>query len=661
MIRTSLLAAIIALPASAQIKGDEQVLNCSALVQSDMVDSSIKVICGISSEQMVEMMRLAISKRPEDYSELLAKLEALTPREAQLKAESLRSFFHILQQDEVPPEHLRDRLVEIARRHISLKEELAAIEVADPNIQVRLDRVQQALDADPPQHDVASRELAEAEALRQRKFNSANALLKEQAREMARLMCYKANIEASLMDRLDSARLFEEAANLTPQEYSNQKWSDLRSAADMLFDQGLVTGDKVSLERALAILTDMTKSVPRVQAPLLWARTQSKLGDTLQLLGSLERGRRRLDEARTAYHHALEELTRDRVPLEWAQVQSNLGTVLHDLGELEEGTDRFNEAVAAFRLSLEEQVRDNDPLLWAWTHAMLGDALSSLGESQSGLHQMEAAITGYRIALEKDTCDPSRVRWNAYHGLGNALLTVGSQDSGSNRIAEAVASFRLALEERARDRDPLGWARAQASLASALHVLGQREDDTGRLKEAVAAYRLALEERTRDRVPLEWAWTQDGLAGVLHALGEREDDTGRLEEAVAAYRLALEERTRDRVPLDWARTQDGLAGVLHALGEREDDTGRLKEAVAAYRLALEERTRDRVPLDWAITSTSLAQVETTLFQRTSDQEWIVQAKKHAADARAVFVKNNSARYLEWSKEIVDQTDFLSKE
>jgi exonuclease VII small subunit len=45
------------------------------------------------------------------------------------------------------------------------------------------------------------------------------------------------------------------------------------------------------------------------------------------ILGELESGTARLEEAVQAYHAALEEYTRERMPLQWAETHNNLDTV----------------------------------------------------------------------------------------------------------------------------------------------------------------------------------------------------------------------------------------------------------------------------------------------------------------------------------------------
>jgi tetratricopeptide (TPR) repeat protein len=90
----------------------------------------------------------------------------------------------------------------------------------------------------------------------------------------------------------------------------------------------------------------------RDRVPLLWAATQSNLGDALRLLGESENGTARLKEAVTACRAALEERSRERVPLDWAGTQKNLGIALWSLGERENGTARLEEASAAFEACL---------------------------------------------------------------------------------------------------------------------------------------------------------------------------------------------------------------------------------------------------------------------------------------------------------------------
>ena len=72
----------------------------------------------------------------------------------------------------------------------------------------------------------------------------------------------------------------------------------------------------------------------RESVPLAWALTQNDLGDALRILGELEGGTERLEEAAAAYRAALEEYTRQPSQLESSRrTQNNLDSVLHRLSE----------------------------------------------------------------------------------------------------------------------------------------------------------------------------------------------------------------------------------------------------------------------------------------------------------------------------------------
>src|SRR5690348_11644009 len=75
----------------------------------DIRDSTINIVSGIPHEQAAEFMRLAVSGRPGDDTELLRRLDAMIPAESRLRAEALARFFTILGEAEVPPEHLTER------------------------------------------------------------------------------------------------------------------------------------------------------------------------------------------------------------------------------------------------------------------------------------------------------------------------------------------------------------------------------------------------------------------------------------------------------------------------------------------------------------------------------------------------------------------------
>ena len=124
-------------PAVAQLLGDRiEATNCAAAVGGSVTNSTVNVVCGIPYEQFSQLMGLAVSGRPGDYTELLHRLDALIPAASPVRAEAIGRFFTILRQADVPPEQLEAKLIEIAQRYQDL---LARVETTRSTDQHRPD------------------------------------------------------------------------------------------------------------------------------------------------------------------------------------------------------------------------------------------------------------------------------------------------------------------------------------------------------------------------------------------------------------------------------------------------------------------------------------------------------------------------------------------
>jgi tetratricopeptide (TPR) repeat protein len=504
------------------------------------------VIIGIPQEKVDELVRDA--KRPlEELTTQQRENIALLKEKLDLNVGQVRAALGILGENDIPPERLAAKLVEIAERFKDLQATASAQPGDDPEIAALKTDAQKAIEAG---------ELAKADALLADVETEQRRGLDRLAVNAAETSARRGEIALTRLRYADAAIHFANAAGVFPPNsaHEDKRISYLKKEASALYQQGNELGDNGALLSAIERRKRLLEMTPREREPLQWAMTQNGLGNALSSLGERQTGTAKLEEAVTAYREALKEWTRKRAPLEWAGTQNNLGNALQALGGRESGTAKLEEAVVAYREALKEQTRERVPLDWAQTQ----------------------------------------------NGLGNALQALGGRESGTAKLEEAVVAYREALKEWTRERVPLHWATSQNNLGNALSGLGERQTGTAKLEEAVTAYREALKEQTRERVPLNWAMTQNGLGNALQALGQRENRTAKFEEAVAAYREALKERTRERVPLDWAMTQNNLGNALWRLGQRESGTTKLEEAVAAYREALKELTRERAPLQWAM-------------------------------------------------------------
>src|SRR5262249_24978032 len=492
------------------------------------------VIIGIPQEKVDELVRDA--KRPlEELTTQQRENIALFKEKLDLNERQVRAALGILGENDIPPERLAAKLVEIAERFKDLQATASAQPGDDPKIADMKIDARKAIEAG---------ELAKADALLADVETEQRRALDRLAVNAAETSAQRGEIALTRLRYGEAAQPFADAAAVFPPKgaHEDKRIGYLAREANALYRQGWEFGDNDALRSAIERRIGLIGLKPRERVPLEWAEAQNDLGSTLSRLGEREAGKAKLEEAVLAYREALKEWTRERVPLQWAVTENNLGWALMRLGDRESGTAKLEEGVAAFREAFKERTRERVPLAWAETQ----------------------------------------------NGLAFALNTLGERERGTAKLEEAVVAYREVLKEHTRERVPLGWANTQNNLGLTLSRLGERESGTAKLEEGVAAFREALKELTRERVPLSWGVTQGDLGLALLRLGERESGTAKLEEAVVAYREALKERTRERVPLDWAATQNDLGIALTDLGERESGTAKLEEAVVAFREALKE-------------------------------------------------------------------------
>jgi tetratricopeptide (TPR) repeat protein len=484
------------------------------------------VIVGLPQEKVDELVRDA--KRPlEELTTQQRENIGLLKEKLDLNERQVRAALGILGENDIPPERLAAKLVEIAERFKALQETAAAQPGDDPKIAALKTDAQKAIDAG---------ELAKADAFLAAAETEQRRALDRFAVNAAETSARRGEIALTRLRYAEAATHFANAAAVFPPKsaHEDKRISYLEKEEDALYQQGDQFGDNGALRSAIQRQKSLLGMTSREVEPLKWANAQNNLGLALESLGERESDPIRLQEATAAFREALKERIRERVPLDWATSQNNLGIALSSLGERESGTAKLEEAVVAFREALKEWTREREPLQWALSQ----------------------------------------------NNLGVALWRFGQRQSGTAKLEEAAVAFREALKERTRERVPLDWALTQNNLGNSLTLLGQRD-------EAVAAFREALKEITRDRMPLMWATIQNNVGIALAFVGERERGTAKLEEAAAAFGEALKERTPQSAPLDWARSLGGQGLVLATIAERRGDARMAKRALDQINTAFE--------------------------------------------------------------------------
>lgn len=107
-------------------------------------------------------------------------------------------------------------------------------------------------------------------------------------------------------------------------------------------------------------------------------------------------GRRRLDEAATAFRLVIEEWSRApsrEKAYDVAAVRANLGTVLVHLGASEPGASRLEEAVSALRLAVDEFKLHSDDRNFRPANKLLTEAEAMLAKRHKSFRGGSAQLT----------------------------------------------------------------------------------------------------------------------------------------------------------------------------------------------------------------------------------------------------------------------------
>ena len=225
----------------------------------------------------------------------------------------------------------------------------------------------------------------------------------------------------------------------------------------------------------------------------------------------------------------------------WANTQTNLGNVLRTLGEREMEPTKLFEAKTALSYSLEAFDRDGEPLDWAQSKNDLGIVYYIISVNYGQPSSLEHAIECYHDALSKFSRMRNPIHWSmVQHNLGNALSTLGELNGDSNLIDQSISAFRKALQKRDPADVPPLWAKTKHGIANSLAERGYYSKDVAILEEAKVAFSSAFTVRTLENSPRDWAGTKRSYSDFMLKYFEVTGDVEKLEVAEAAARDALQ-------------------------------------------------------------------------------------------------------------------------
>ena len=376
----------------------------------DVINSTINIAPGISSEQFAAMVAQVMAENSRILSKAMAPMEALIARldSYEINQQQMRTALVIIGENDIPPERMGTKFVEIAEQYKVLKGSTAPIKQGDPaNVAALRANVQRAIETgDLAKADLLLEEIGGEFALTRHTADSISIVSE------AQISVQRGEIALTQLRYIEAVRYFGNAAELIPSgAYRNERIEYLRKEAGALFKQGVEFGDNNALLTAIERYSLLVTLVSRDHEPQQWGTIQNDLGNALMKLGERESDTAKLAEAALAFREALRLQARERVPFDWARTQSNLGNALARHGARERGTAKLEAAVAAYREALKEQSQQRTPFDWASTQNNLGVALAALGQREAGREKLVAAVSAYHEALKVFTRDRAPLPW----------------------------------------------------------------------------------------------------------------------------------------------------------------------------------------------------------------------------------------------------------
>lgn len=536
------------------------------------------------------------------------QVEQVALREG-VKLDSLYGILRALGEDATPdnPEDLGKLLDAQAGRLKSMLNERAALRTDDPELLALAGAADRAIGEGAI---VAARQFLDDAVAKVEAGSAAVDALEEQVKDKrladAAIYAKRADASALAFDFRAAAGDYAKAFDLVQKWDERLAWNYKNLEAEALRSFGAATGDRASLEGALAAYQAVLDMLPNGEKGRDWAITRNNMAVVLNTIGEREEGTENLSRALDTFREAMEIFAAGGDDSNWAAAQNNIGNILLAMGGRSGDTAMIRDAAEAYRAALEKRPREKVPLDWASSHNNIGIALFQLSQPSGDVSGLVEAEASYRAALEVFTREAAPVDWAMVeNNLGNTLNALSLARNDPEPARQAAEAFKAAMSVRTKENWPLQWAASQLNLGNSYTMLGRHELGTASVESARDAYESALTVFDRSKTPLDWASVQNNLGSAWQTIGQRTQDIAALEKSIEAFRAARKIYKRKDFPSDWAMTHNNEGNTLRVMAAVSGDAKYYREAIEAYDLALREFTRERAPMQWALATSSM--------------------------------------------------------
>lgn len=234
----------------------------------------------------------------------------------------------------------------------------------------------------------------------------------------------------------------------------------LSAKANALLEIAWATRQDKPLLQAIETYKTAIDILDAKTSPLVWADSNSKLGDAYRSLAfgkynqnKPEEGAKLYNDAIDAFKNALTVFNKDENPIKWAtaqralgQVNANSDTYLAIEGKALNAA-RLTEAANAFKAAKEVFTKEADPVNWAGLQFQLGDIYATLHQRQGGTLWLEKSVLAHKNVLEvlSEKDNPS-VWAQVQYFIGNGLVELGAAVKSKAMLEDAVTASKLATQ-----------------------------------------------------------------------------------------------------------------------------------------------------------------------------------------------------------------------
>ena len=194
--------------------------------------------------------RLPLAPRPYYGGVSEARFEALVEELAVTKS-ALKSFFKILEQEQVPREDLDSTLREIAKQYKELLQRLEVAQSEDPQVAALKTQARQAIE--DGQFDDAEKFLNDAEARDIAAIEQLETAAKQRRMSAAEINTNNACVQCIQFRYAESAAYWQQAAQLLPEEEQQKRAEYLNAAGNDFYRIGRYAESLKLYEQSLAI------------------------------------------------------------------------------------------------------------------------------------------------------------------------------------------------------------------------------------------------------------------------------------------------------------------------------------------------------------------------------------------------------------------------